>query len=101
MKVFFKKTAIDDIQASASYLADQLHNRAAAKKLTASIFHAAMLLADNPYMGAALAGKYPVDTDYRFLIVSKHLIFYRIVEDQHIEITRVLDGRQDYMTILF
>ena len=101
MKVFFKKTAVDDIRASASYVADKLHNKPAAKKLTASIFHAAMLLADNPYMGAELAGKYPVDSDLRFLIVSKHLIFYRVADDQHIEVTRVLDGRQDYMTILF
>ena len=60
-----------------------------------------MLLADNPYMGAALAGKYPVETDLRFLIVSKHLVFYRVVDDKHIEVTRVLDGRQNYLSILF
>ena len=101
MKVFFKKTAIDDIQASESYITEKLHNKTAAKKLTAMIFNAAMLLEENPYMGASLAGKYPVDTDLRFLIVSKHLIFYRIINDERIEVTRVIDGRQDYMSILF
>lgn len=101
MKVFFKKTAIDDILASESYITEKLHNKTAAKKLSATIFNAAMLLADNPYMGAALAGKYPVETDLRFLIVSKHLVFYRVVDDKHIEVTRVLDGRQNYLSILF
>ena len=101
MKILFKKTAVDDIRSSESYIAEKLHNKPAAKKLTATIFNAVLLLADNPYMGAALAGKYPVDTDLRFLIVSGHLIFYRVVNNEHIEVTRVLDGRQDYMAILF
>ena len=101
MKVLFKKTAIDDIRASETYIAEKLRNPTAAKKLTATIFQAAMLLADNPYMGMALAGKYPVETDLRFVVVSRHLLFYRIVNDGHIEVTRVLDGRQDYMAILF
>ena len=101
MKVLFKKTAIDDILASSSYIADHLRNKSAAKKLSEAIYHAAMLLEDNPYMGAALSGKHPVETDLRYLIVSKHLVFYRIVNGEHIEVTRVLDGRQDYMSILF
>lgn len=52
-------------------------------------------------MGAELSEKYDVDTDLRYLIVSKHLVFYRVVNEEHIEVTRVLDGRQDYMAILF
>ncbi len=101
MRVFFKKTAIDDINATSAYIADVLKNKVAAKKFSTSIYDAAMLLADHPYIGAALNGKYPVDTDLRFLTVSKHLIFYRVVENNHIEVTRVLDGRQDYMARLF
>ena len=53
-------------------------------------------------MGTPLRSKYEVDTDLRFLIVSKHLIFYRVVEAAgRIEVTRVIDGRRDYMAILF
>ena len=101
MRVLFKKTAIDDIRAAAAYIADNLHNKAAAKRLSEAIYHTAMMLSDSPYMGARLSGKYDVDTDLRFLIVSKHLIFYRVVNEDHIEVIRVLDGRQDYMAILF
>lgn len=51
-------------------------------------------------MGAPLGSKLDLETDLRFLVVSKRLIFYRVNEDR-IEVTRVLDGRQDYMTHLF
>ena len=101
MRVLFKKTAIDDINASAGYIADNLHNKASAQKLSETIYRTAMMLSDSPYLGARLSGKYDVETDLRYLIVSKHLIFYRVVNEEHIEVTRVLDGRQDYMSILF
>ena len=101
MRVLFKKTAIDDIRGTAAYMADQLHNRAAAKKWSEAVYRAAMMLEDSPYLGAGLSGKFDVDTDLRFLIVSKHLLFYRVAEEEHIEVTRVLDGRQDYLSILF
>ena len=101
MKVRFKKTAIDDIRASADYIAGTLHNRAAALRLTEALYRAAMLLEDTPYLGQRLDGKYPVETDLRFLIEAKHLILYRIVGEEYVEVTRVLDGRQDYLSILF
>ena len=59
-----------------------------------------MLLADNPYMGTELSRKFAVETDLRFLVVAKQLVFYRVVEDDHIEVTRVLNGRQDYIALL-
>lgn len=52
-------------------------------------------------MGVALDSKYEVDTDIRVLTVAKQLIFYRVISDSHIEVIRVLDGRQDYLTLLF
>ena len=101
MSVLFKKTALDDIHAAAAYLADKLHQKASAKRLSERIYHSAMLLADSPYLGVSLSGKFDVETDLRVLIVSKYLIFYRVVQEDHIEVTRVLDGRQDYLSLLF
>ena len=61
-----------------------------------------LLLADNPYMGAALAEKFEITTDVRYFVVSKQLIFYRVDEENSaIEILRVLDGRTDYLSVLF
>ena len=101
MKILYKRTAIEDIQETERYISDTLHNAAAAKKLTKRIVQAVTLLADNPYMGTPLNSRYDVDSDLRCLIVSSRLIFYRVVEGSRVEVTRVIDGRQDYMAILF
>ena len=37
---------------------------------------------------------------YRYLIVSKQIIFYEVTENT-IEIIRVLDARTDYLSVLF
>ena len=39
-------------------------------------------------------------TDYRYFIVAKQLVFYRVSEDA-IHIVRILDSRTDYLTELF
>lgn len=101
MKVLFKKTALDDMQATERYISETLGNGAAAKKLTRRVYDTIMLLADNPYMGTELCRKFAVETDLRFLVVAKQLVFYRVIEGDHIEVTRVLDGRQDYLALLF
>ena len=102
MRVLYKKTALDDIQETEQYITKELHNKTAAKKLTRMIVQTVSLLTANPYMGTPLNSKYEVDTDIRFLIVAKQLVFYRVNEsEQSVEITRVIDGRQDYMAILF
>lgn len=101
MRVLYKKTAIEDIQETECYISRELHNQQAAKKLTRLIVQAVSLLAENPYMGTPLNSKYDVDTDIRFLVVSRHLVFYRVREDDCVQVIRVIDGRQDYMAILF
>ena len=101
MKITYKSAALWDIQQKRDYIGTVLKNRPAAQKLTESILRAVSLLADNPRMGVPLRSKYDVDSDLRFLIVSKQLIFYRIEDETQISVVRVLDGRQDYMSILF
>ena len=101
MRVLFKKTAIDDIKASADYIAENLHNKASAKKLSESIYRTAMMLSDSPYLGARLSGKYDVETDLRYLIVSRHLIFYRVdAKRRFIYLEDIFDERQPYRSLL-
>ena len=52
-------------------------------------------------MGTELCSRYAVDTDIQFLVVAKQIVFYRVVGNEYVEVTRVLDGRQDYMALLF
>lgn len=101
MKIKYKRKALRDIEEKRNYIAETLKNRTAAQKLAASILRAVSLLADNPKMGTPLNSKFEVDTDLRFLIVAKQLVFYRIVRNEYISILRVIDGRQDYMAVLF
>ena len=101
MKIKYRPAAIQDMDAACAYLRDQLHNPSAADALINRILHSVSLLKDNPYMGAPLGGKLEgLQTDVRFLIVSKQLVFYEI-DGEIIEIIRVLDGRTNYLAKLF
>ena len=101
MKLKYRPAAIADIQNACGYIRDKLKNPRAAKNLKSRILYGASLLKDSPSMGTPLGSKYDgLETNIRFLIVSKHLIFYEVHDDM-IEIIRILDGRTDYLTHLF
>lgn len=101
MKIKYKHLALCDIRQKQDYIANTLKNKTAASKLTASILHGVSQLADHPMMGVPLSSKFDVNSDLRFLVISKQLVFYRIQDQTTISIVRVLDGRQDYMSVLF
>ena len=101
-RVSYKRAAVKDMEATRDYIAGRLKNPKAAKKLMEALLKAISLLADNPYMGAALAEKFEIDTDVRYFVVSKQLIFYHVDNvNGVVEILRVLDGRTDYLSVLF
>jgi hypothetical protein len=102
MRVSYKRTAIKDMETTRDHIAGRLKNPKAAKKMMTALLKAISLLADNPYMGAALAEKFEITTDVRYFVVAKQLIFYRVDEENStIEILRILDGRTDYLSVLF
>lgn len=100
MRVEYKSTALRDLQNLNDYISKELKNRTAAKKLIAALLKAGSLLAENPYMGAALQERFEIETDIRYLVVKRHLIFYQVT-DSTVSIIRIIDGRRDYMALLF
>jgi len=50
--------------------------------------------------GAKLSSKIKIPSDYRFLVCGDYLIFYKI-EHNFVSIYRILNGRRNYMPILF
>ena len=62
MRVSYKRTAIKDMETTRDYIAGRLKNPKAAKKMMTALLKAISLLADNPYMGAALAEKFEITT---------------------------------------
>ena len=102
MKVQWRPAAISDVQATLRYIKYKLKNPAAARELNSRFFSSISLLQENPYMGALLSSKFDLDetVQYRYLIVSKQIIFYEVTENT-IEIIRVLDAHTDYLSVLF
>ena len=96
MKIIYKKAAIDDLLNTENYIINQFHNDQAAKKLKNNIVDTISLLKDNPYLGPKMLDRFDIDTLFRYLIVSKQLVFYN-VNEENIEIIRILDSRQDYL----
>ena len=100
MKIIYKKAAIDDLLNAENYIINQFHNDQAATKLKTNIVDTISLLKDNPYLGPKMSDRFNIDTSLRYLIASKQIVFYDINED-NIEIIRILDSRQDYLSLLF
>lgn len=100
MKIIYKKAAIDDLLNAENYIINQFHNDQAATKLKTNIVDTISLLKANPYLGPKMSDRFNIDTPLRYLIVSKQIVFYDINED-NIEIIRILDSRQDYLSLLF
>lgn len=101
MRLQYRPAAIADIQRAADYIENVLKNRSAAQRLKAKILQGTSLLKENPQMGTLLSSKYDgLDTSIRFIVISKQLVFYEI-DDDTIEVVRVIDGRMDYLAHLF
>lgn len=102
MKILWRPAAIADLQNTLKYIKHNLKNPSAANALREKVFNGVMLLTENPYMGMSLKSRFELDKDvsYRYIIIKKQIVFYEIFADR-IEIIRVLDGRTDYMSVLF
>lgn len=101
MNIKYRPAAIQDIRDASEYIQKVLKNPSAAVTLKTRVLHGISLLRENPYMGIPLDSRFDgVETGIRYLVVSMQLIFYELNEDV-IEIVRVLDGRTDYLSKLF
>ena len=100
MKLSYRPAAIEDIESTAEYIENRLNNPSAAEKLKTTLVRKIALLKDNPEMGMKLADKFDIESNYRFIIINKQIVFYEL-HSQYIEVIRILDGRTDYLTHLF
>lgn len=97
-RIRINPVAMADVREIKAYIAED--NPVAAAKLGNAIYSEIEKLADFPEMGASLSAKINIKTDYRFLVCSAYLIFYKI-EGEFVSIYRVLNGVRDYLSILF
>ena len=99
MQIIYKKTAIDDLLNTENCIISRFNNKQATQKLKSTLVNTIALLKDNPYLGPKMSDRFHVDTSLRYLVISKQLVFYNIKND-NIEIIRILDSRQDYLSLL-
>ena len=100
MKLKYTPEAIRDLWEIKSYIGKVLHNKQAAERITKNILDLCGHLKDHPYLGMSLSGKLDYETDLRYLLCENHIAIYRAAEDW-IMVVRILDGRTDYLRILF
>ena len=100
MIIKYTPQAQSDLQEIRDYISDVLKNPTAAKNVTGKIIRSCHLLSGQPHMGMSLQSKTGRDTPYRFLVCDNHIAIYEIEADC-VCILRILDGRTDYMRIVF
>ena len=83
------------------YIADDSDSIEIALKYLDKIQHAIMQLEDFPYIDSI--PKYAIlrKQGYRVLIVERHLVFYKVNEDEKlVTIYAIVDGRREYKNLL-
>jgi toxin ParE1/3/4 len=90
-KVKFTNQAVKDLSDIWNYTVDTWSETQAAKYYKL-IINACSEIAKKPQIGKDYPDIYP---DLKGKIASKYIIFYRLMEDQSIEITRILHDRMD------
>lgn len=96
----YSPEALEDLKQIKDYISENLHNPTAANRVVSTIAKSCSNLKEYPKMGLRLSEKTGRDTDLLYIITGKYFAFYRI-EKHYISVIRVLDGRTNYLQILF
>ena len=100
MTVRYTPEAINDLREIKTYIHKVLKNPKAAARISKAILDSCSQLKNHPELGMSLEARIGMPSDLRYLICEKYIAFYRI-DESAISIARILDGRQDYLHILF
>lgn len=92
--------AARDLAEIKRYIAVELKNRAAADRVVRSILKSLRILTEYAEAGMSLEAKTEYPSDLRMLSCEKHIVFYR-AEGSTVYVARIINGRQDYLRILF
>ncbi len=99
-KLRITPVAANDLAEIKAYISLELHNPQAAQRIVKSVTNDLRHLQQNPYLGFSVSAKIGRETDLRALLSGNYFLFYR-VENETVQVARVLDGRQDYLRVLF
>lgn len=100
MRIVFTPMAHQDLRDIHDYISDTLKNPEAAKSIIHKILLSCQRLGDFPNLGVSLQEKTGLDTNYRCLFCHNYIVFYT-VENSTITVSRILDGRTEYIKTVF
>ena len=100
MKIVFSNSSRQDLREISNYIAYTLKNPIAAKSVIERILRSVNHLSDQPNMGVNLQDKCGIKTAYKCLFCENYIAFY-IVQNETVKIIRILDGRTDYLKVIF
>lgn len=102
MRLRYTPEAVSDIRELRRYIKHTLRNPVAAERISNAILRACSSLKTFPNLGVSVEGRTGFATDLRMLFCENWIAVYRIEPDSDVvSIARILDGRQDYIHILF
>lgn len=99
-KLLLSPEAGRDLKKIREYIANELKNPIAARNIVQSIKNDLRILEDHAEAGPSIEAMTGFSTSLRTLVCGKHIAVYNI-NGQTVRIARILDGRQDYLRILF
>lgn len=88
------EAAEQDLVEIVDYIAND--NPAAAFKLAENIEQSILQLEDFPLIGTTLKNRRLTRQGYRILIVDSYLVFYVLMDNETVEIRRIISGKRDY-----
>ena len=92
------EAAEQDLAEIVDYIAND--NPAAALKLAEKIEQSILQLEDFPLIGAIPKNRRLTRQGYRILIVDIYLVFYVLLNNETVEIRRIIRGKRDYKFLL-
>jgi toxin ParE1/3/4 len=98
-KVEYSPKALEDLKNINDYIITNWGENVA-KKVLKKVTSNVRRLEKYPLSGVELGKLIGVQTDYRYIFLEKNYVFYRL-EDDKVQVVRVLNEQQDYMNQLF
>lgn len=99
-KLLITPEAGRDLKRIREYIAIELKNPDAARKICQSIKNDLRILQDYAKAGPSFEAMMGIPTTLRYLVCGKYIAVYDI-DGRTVRVARILDGRQDYLRILF
>lgn len=95
----FSPLAIEDLIKIKAYLEEEFDSEIASEKVK-RLLQSIKKFESFPLMGRPLMNIIDIPTDYLYFVTERNYVFYRL-EQQTVKIIRIIDTRQNYISILF